>query len=306
MIKKLLVAFVFLVSAVLNAQTVEETTLLGFGYKGNVESVVVQKFVAQTRRGKVVRGARDGAKEIFTFNKNGLLSKIEKYIDNDSVAYETSLYTYNEKGKVIKVSLIEQKKSFNSKFTYDAKGNLLERATSDMNGKIVEKATYTYDKNGKMIKKRYYDSIGENEGVEENSYDEVGRKIQMVQYWNGKFDWKEEYIYKNKKSDILVIKKSYDIDGKLQSKINYKHNKEGKVISEINTYIASNRKNTTTYAYNKQGDVSKFQYKTPSAKKRKPTKYKYDYDNKGNWSQMIEYLGGDAKYITVRDIVYYQ
>ena len=301
LMKKILFAVLLCSFPALYAQDYEGYTTKELNLQSEVTFIRQQKYVAQTRNGNLSEGARIGNLEEISFSKE--LKKVKREVFTDAnTKYETDTYKYNEAGLIKEEIIIEEEREFRIEYKYNRRNNLLTKSTFNQKGELEEKVNYTYNKKGQRIKKRYYDSVGENEGIEEISYDEDGRMLEIKQYWNGAFDWKQVFEYK-KESTKPFYRKEYDNEGKLDKKVTISYDDLGRVIKESIYFPVSKSRDVNTMKYNERGDQVIFKIK----RKRKTVvnqKFKYEYDDKGNWIKKIEYEKHIPKYVTVRKVFY--
>lgn len=142
------------------------------------------------------------------------------------------------------------------------------------------KRTYKYNHKGNEIELNGYDADGGWLGKITYKYDNIGNKIE---------------------------KNVYDSDGILKVKTTYKYDDKTNMIEE-NMYDVDGsllRQNTRKYD-NKRNRVEESSYEKISGEKTTVWNYKYEFDNKKNWTRKIVFIEGVAKYIIEREIEYHK
>jgi len=109
-----------------------------------------------------------------------------------------------------------------------------------------------------------------------------------------------EIIYSQQKHPTFVpckVRKIYDKNGSIKEELSYRYNSISEQCAEnpthsiftTNKYGHVERENITSY------DGKEFIYS-----------YQYEYDEQGNWTQRIHYIGNDSKEVTLREVTYYK
>ncbi|MCL7755049.1 hypothetical protein [Polaribacter sp. Z022] len=228
----------------------------------------------------------------YTYDKNsgGFVKKsvsIKRYNDHGNLAetyylynstYSESnptkkIYNYNSKDLLVStknISDVTNKYSSHYEFTYDKKGNLIKRESVSKDGsKYV--TLYENDRKGRVINKKEYNKS--NKLIAEVNYTYKGNKKTQNRT---SFSGKDGSISGNY---ITVYKDNIKVSYKADSK-----------------YSNSN----TTYEYDKEGNLSKSNYK---GKTNSTSSYNYVYDKKDNWIKK-HHNSGKYHYFYFREIYF--
>lgn len=233
----------------------------------------------------------------FSYDKFGNVIKIaSNYEDGSSEIVEP--FKYDDKGNLIEKDYYTYK--------YDIKGNCIESNEYDSDGKPDEKIVYKYDVDGIILEEDHY------------NYSGLG-----LDYYKYKYDYKVP--------DNIVYRFQYDSDGKLIDKIAEKwtengkakmpvefldfeddvkffipsHFKTGTEIEFLRYYITDgiikDEPNVRIYAkYDERGNIIEY-----TEEDHDTNFFKYEYDNKGNWTKRIIFENNDPQKINIREIKYY-
>lgn len=228
----------------------------------------------------------------YSYDKNsgGFVKKsvnIKRYNDDGYLVESFYLYnsTYSESTPTKKI------------YNYNGDGQLIGTTDiSDTRGKYSTEAIYTYDKKGNLIKK-------------ESVYKDGSK------YYS---------VYKNDRKGRVTSKKDFSKDGKLTAEEKYKYrgskktktrtsysSKDGSIIGTYTTvyedgikvsYNSDGKygKSTSTYEYDKEGNLYKTHYKGKSSS---TTTYDYVYDRKDNWVKK-HYRSGKYQYFYFKEIYF--
>ena len=161
----------------------------------------------------------------------------------------------------------ESKKVLDNKqiYQYDDKGNQIEGASYDADGKLNAKRLwkYKYDDKGNQIEWAYYYADGKLKWKSFFKYDDKGNQIEEAKYGaDGKLIGKSLYKYDDRGNQIEGA--LYGADGKLIGKFLPKYDDRGNLIERA--------------LYDADGKLI--------IDKRL---YKYKYDDKGNRTEQVEY-----------------
>ena len=259
------------------------------------------------------------------FDKNELSVKWIYELDNQLNIIKSSSYDpdgslnyytrnlYNENGENYESIQYDDNGDLSRKTEriYGDSGNIDERIEYDKNEKISSKYTYTYDSiSGNKIAQKYF-NIKTYSGDTRTANRIYKYLIEDGEVTTPTFDrwWRN-------------VKKGYSIDGKylggqeIQSNI-FKYLSKDATPNHIKIpndtgfdewrkkvfptpYKKLALENEITYDYNDKGDLI-LENKNGELKE-----YKYDYDEYENWIVKYEYLYGKIKYMTERNIQYYQ
>ena len=191
-----------------------------------------------------------------------------------------SYIIFNDKGNIVEENWYNPGDFFNLKRTYkyNDKGNVIKRNqyNSDSDGSLDYRNTYKYNDKGNKIECNVY--YLKSSGTYITNTHSEGNKIEYNGYNpNGSLNSKTKYKYDDKGN--IVEYNRYNSDGSLDIRYIDKYDDKGNIIEE-------NR-------YNSDGSLD---YKYT---------YKYEYDEKYNWIKKIYYKDGIPKFISEREIEYY-
>lgn len=175
-----------------------------------------------------------------------------KYEDRSEYSTTEYVYTYDSDGKLIKE---ESSSGETIEYTYDENGKLIKSFSEiDFLGEVIEKTTeYVYN-NGLLTQKRY------GEVTVKYTYDENNNCIKDEYYINGNNTAVQvtKYTYN---TDHALIKEEMSAYGDVEL-IEYSYNEDGKIISALSTYntaFGGVNTETSTYTYDKNGNLLKIQ-----------------------------------------------
>ena len=178
----------------------------------------------------------------------------------------------------------------------------------NVDGQITNEGSYTYLYNdkGKLIEKR----ISENE-VFKYKYDEKGNILEGNFYFKDQIQDKE--IYKTDALGRITETKYYNPDHSLRTTSYNKYDNLGNLVEVQFKESDGNIAGTITYKYDQNRNLiqENFNDNPPSSKDFR-AKYEYlKFDQKGNWTEMLEYNSGSdyidrLESIVEREIEYYQ
>jgi len=252
------------------------------GLHGKVKKIIIQKYKyhPQLEQNKTSNDKPvESSVELVRFNKNGF-----EYVDGKKNVYGIkSSYFYKYKlNKSNKIKGIYR--SFNSKkdsimYYYSDECMVDSVHKYYANGNLKYRSIYSY-KDG-IVKRKKVISYAE-EGYKRNivhiNYNKSGQKTeQKSRYANGFFGYDWRYTY-NKKGKVKTIKR-YGSFGKVERKDSFNYNKENNVITSNHVYF----ENHLSYQL----------------------KYKYKYDNNGNWVSKVASKNDLKTSLIKRKITYY-
>lgn len=237
------------------------------------------------------------------------------------------LKEYNLKGKVntlksIKYIAVEE-------FGEVVEGKRSSRNKSDELDMRYSNISLEYDQNGKCEWLTYFDRNGEVE-LKASAKDSIltfyssdgdlmlksigndASKPTEVSSYNPNGELELKLLLRYDDENNLVEEREYSSDGKLIRSSNYQYDKNNNISEENRLEIEENwlfinnydtLKSVLSYGYNENKDVVDFEISQKNKKAQK--KYVYEYDDRNNWTQRIEYNGIVPKYIVEREIEYY-
>lgn len=251
--------------------------------KGKVNHVSLYHYNAYEKEGEIIRGEKNTEGEedqTLTFNKNGYITQIYYYGQNDSL--DTKLVrefnnknncikeikynsddlvigewhmTYDDRDRqIIKSRLINDEKLFNYAFLhYDEKDRLISRKDFlYLDSDIYDSLVWTYDKKHRQ--------------VTEERYGLYGKKSLTKLIYKGKSEL----------ADSLYIYDRFD---------------------DLSSIIWAN--------YNKKGAMIEASQFGPDSVLVANIKIEYEYDKNGSWIKKTQYFNQEVKTIIERKILYY-
>ncbi|MDY3547263.1 hypothetical protein PG291_01410 [Riemerella anatipestifer] len=209
---------------------------------------------------------------------------------------------YDEYGNIIENNW-ENEYGRNSKikviYKYDDNENIIEANRYDrssLDGKYI----FKYDGYGNKIENNWYDKNGNLEGKYIYNYDEYGNKIEEIAYFgSGSLAYK--YIYKYDDNGNIIESNKYverKGDEILDSTIIYEYDDNGNIIEESKYSGYGSLYYKNIYKYDEHGNIIE-------SNKDGIHTYRYEYDDKGNWTSRIDIKNGKPILFTVRTYEYY-
>jgi hypothetical protein len=204
---------------------------------------------------------------------------IQRLAGQDDEEDVKSTFTFDDKGNVVEKHDYRTDSEVNvlTTYKYDAAGNRIEEKSHETN--IV--STYEYDGFGNMIKKNVFDSLGQVINKYTFKYDEKGNMIEKV-----------EYPYPNQPSRF--------------SKNTYKYDEKGNMIEiNLNNGAGSSFNSKTILKYDDKGGIIEQNRYNAGGKLDKTLSTQYEYDKNGNWTKKTTSAKKSATSVTNRRIDYY-
>ena len=122
------------------------TTRYFFKSNGQIDYAII-------REEDDAEGTASTFKDVYYYDDNGNVCKVESYVSGRMVSYQ--IYTYDSMDNCIEIEAFEGQRSCSTKsFSYDNKGNLIKAI--DVNGEVT---TYSYDSLGRLIREESSYSI---------------------------------------------------------------------------------------------------------------------------------------------------
>lgn len=236
--------------------------------------------------------------------ENGHLTE-EKVVYEDGTGYTSHIYVRNKKGERIALRI------FNSdgieygyiKYDYDDRGNilLLERYHE---GKLTESHQRKYDELGNIV---YFSETGTGYYSEENcgdicyyKYDDG--KVVEEDYFTLKGQLFRKKTYKYNEIGNLIQVKMYDYESHGERLIEESFDNDGKILEKIH-YCPDEIARTLHkhYFYDDKNNLIKEIEDVINVTRT----FQYQYDDKGNWIRKTEFCDDEPKFISEREIIYY-
>ena len=208
-------------------------------------------------------------------NENGDILLEEKYA-GDGELEERNSYVYNSKGKLLEHSLLYAAEDATEKrvLTRDDEGKLLIE-TKYYGGDSGEHMEYTYNDKGEPIERRNFDEEGNFISKDVFGYDEKGGLSSQVS-----FDDKEKIISRttfSSSDDRTIEQCEYEGNDKLVSRTVARYNESGKEISSVQTTPDGKLISGITSTFDEKGNILERQYKDFYSK---TVRYQYDDQNR--------------------------
>ena len=112
-------------------------------------------------------------------------------LKSDEPVTDNAVYTYDDQGRVLKRVTRSQEQTYQ----YDAAGNVVFEGILDTLGRYWE-TRYTYDQNGNLLEERKKDPFSDSEEVVQCTYDDRGNRLSHCRTWGRTgFQSLTEYTY---------------------------------------------------------------------------------------------------------------
>ena len=215
---------------------------------------------------------------------------------------------------------------------FDEKGYKIETNRYNKVGQLSQKVIYKYDEQGKRIVRDVYNSFGKIQMKYMYVYDDRGSKTAYNSYTpTGKLH--DTYQYLNDDKGRMIQELWTKSDKTFGLKYTFEYDAKGQVTKTCQyTKDANTLDNCTAYKYDKSGNIVELEiFKSNGDLKRKQVikydnkgneinvrnfdengnfiderNYKYQYDEKGNWVERIEYINDFPKALIEREFIYYK
>ena len=207
-------------------------------------------------------------------DENGHTTEEEKFAP-DGELEERNTYQYNDTGKLMEHVLLYAAEDATEKriLLRDEEGKLLKETKyyGDDSGEHTE---YTYNEKGEPIERKFFDEEGTYTSREEFSYDANGSLSEQLKYdADGKV---AERITFKTSDDKSIEQNDFGANGKLTSRTVVKFNEQGKEISSVQTTPEGKLIASTVTIYDEHGNVTERQHKDFYSK---TIRYQYDENN---------------------------
>lgn len=295
-------------------EEVNQKDLLKHDLKGKVQSYKEMSYKAvELWYGKITKDTKENSE----FSNNDYQRKYDKignlieencYL-SDGGLYNKQIFKYDETGNLIEENHYESsgRRYSQMNYKYDDKGNLIEGRQHRSDNTLYDKQTYKYNKKGNLIGIDRYNSSAILYEKQINKYDAKGNLVEEISYdSDGCMQSQVSYVYSEKGSKIeekffftrcnvfdeytlqntyddkghITNRSRYETDGSLYRKDSYVYNKLGNIIEEFQCFSDSDLIDNKTYLY--------------------------EYDNKGNWTQRIQFDDKIPMYVVEREYEYFK
>lgn len=260
----------------------------------------------------------------YIYTDKRLTSINEKFFASDENIDMKYIYKYDNVGNKIEVSSYRNETLFSKniyKYLTKPNGKEIVEIDYDYDGSISSRYLKEFDTKGNKIKHITFDALGKEKSAFLYTYNEKGYNTECIYRWKdetgkGGIKWVSKYDNSGK----VLIENRYDLMNKLQNTHMFKYNSDGLLIGGIVEYpngkkilqynniyegkmkikkIEVDKDGTKTYKYNKLGDIIEYEDKEVTYR------YDYIYDEKENWTKIIEYKNTIPILIKERVISYY-
>lgn len=244
---------------------------------GKIKQVKQNKYQAIISSSEIIIGDgidEIGAHELRIYNRNNLLIRRQTFEASGSNRHVFN-YDYDNQNNLSEETWLNSDNSFRLKikYKYDDKNNLTEKCDVLANG-FTKKEIYSYNEMGVIINSNIQNSNSENNCkydekgniLEENRYDHTGKLTDNLKY---------KYDLNGNKIERTWLRPAWDIS----AKSSYEYNENDLFIKET--------------IYNKDGSISSI------------IQFVYEYDKNRNWIKKIELKDNEPKFITIREIDYF-
>jgi len=259
----------------------------------------------------------------YQYDKSGRLAELKSsYYDDE---YRLNKYSYDYNGKIkANISIYSD---VTDQFAYwlyshDSNGNLIKAVHYNEEG---YQGTYykKFNKKNELISESRHspnkwknnengssgfmpDSIGTLSKIRDYSYDDKGNKELKINYEELTNKAKGKIIFKYDLNDNLIYKghARYPVDS-IYSYEKYSYNQdELKTRHEYSTINNDDSKNIFTYFYNEENFIKTIHYAYKGGEYK--IDYKYKFDSKKNWIEIVKVVNNKPLYKWSRDIKYYK
>lgn len=216
----------------------------------------------------------------FNFNYSKL-SQVERELKFTSDNL-TKLYYYNDKGLLeSEFRKVKGKKELIRKYTYNDRKLINEIAFKD--GKLNYKIFHLYNKTELKLTQKAINELNELDICYIHLLDENGRNKSLLKYKDGTV---LETLWKYNKNGTVKT----STDNTNIKEVHY--NEKGQTTTIINNYSKFS-KSSSTFRYNKKGDVIYYDTHNLNTKLFNKIEFEYKYDDKGNIVEAIEYKNNE-------------
>jgi hypothetical protein len=217
-----------------------------------------------------------------TYNINGFITFEYVLLQDNSLDYKY-LFEYNDQNKLVCKTCSDDQDNVISKdiYEYNERGRKVKVTNYNFFGEIDNIKKYVYDKNDFVKKEFSIQSDGDTSFVTEYLNDNIGNPIEEVVYFPFDSSTFEKTVYEHGENNLLFKLKVYNSDGSIDRCYSYKYDDFGNSIEWV-------------WSNGPQDDT--------------PLKvtYEYKYDNYNNWIEKIHYWNEKPKYISERQIEYFE
>lgn len=273
--KKSIVFFSFIISALSFGQQALSEALPPQKFKGKVKSSRVTQYQAVEKEKNIEKGVILEENYLAEFSEQGKMTSMISFNEKNQPIIK-SLFTYTEDNQplyqVIFQGIYPRRKWF---FKYDDRKNKTQVIFVFDNDTI--KTNYVYDAKNQLVEESVFDK-----GIEikktEFSYDNKGNKVSETFYSEGKFWNKKTYSYNDKGQEIETI--LYNDKNIIDLHFKFRYDSKGNKIEELTLEPNGAISTRTAFEYNSDKLlILKEIYNNQNALVKKYT-YAYNSDKK--------------------------
>ncbi len=218
--------------------------------------------------------------EQMDFNEQGFIV-FKKYASEESELNTSTKFYYNDAGYEVAMMVRDVKgmPSDSQAMNYDKNGKILLNTCFRGNGNLYRKDEYIYNDKGQEKRVNIYGDDDKITFYCINEFNDAGLKIKTNNYFEDGAEPLNMWEYKYDADGKLVLERSVDPDGSIKLSRKYTYNKKGNLETEVEL----------------SADITE---------KPDYSRFKYVYDESGNWIKKIEYWRGNLIRIIDRKMEY--
>jgi YD repeat-containing protein len=286
-------------------------------------NVIVQRWErTQTASGeRVSYSPRWGEYETTYFDEQGRITEMRSGTGNNRRRWT---YSYDEAGRLGEAhySDAQQPSAELYTFQYDSAGMLLEVSHKRDSGTPVSRRRYTYSASGATETEtvRWYDQEGNLDLTWIYRYDPAGN-VEDKEHVHARRPFSCRWAYSYDHGNRLVSETFYDTHDRIFSLIEttydergnkiaerssgrgmaqgsrtiYEYDSAGRLLETVRYDLEGNQLSRQSSRYNERGDLLEAASYNPDGSLLTNTRYRYLYDEKGNWTQRIATATNNAK-----------
>lgn len=243
---------------------------------------------------------------ILSFLSSYLLqAQVEENQMERKIIQEQGIETLSIYETVYKADSLVQKRYLSNEISFNKNGKKVESKEFDINGELDGFITRYHYQDGKLVREVFEWILEETQDETVYEYDPVTKQLKKeLEFEDSTLTGYQEFYYQD---GVIIGSKFFDADGKEDTRIQYKFDKNGRLISflrlnkekeivfqeqksynkkglvteevTVDNFGTNKKEYTIQYAYNKKGQLLKSTKKDGSKKLLFVSEY--DYDKKG-------------------------
>jgi hypothetical protein len=267
--------------------------------KGKVKKYEQNIYDITIKNGEIVKGDMNSV--TYFFNSSGYITEEYKSGSRDTSVQKTT-YLYDEKGYLIRECAVKPSIVLcRAVYTYNDKGNIVEKDLNDETYGLLLRCTYQYDSKGNQIVKKEFSGAGELRMIALYGHDHKGNVIEEKDL-DADSILTKKIAYKYDGKGNKIEERRYDPKGILIHKKKYRNYKKG---SDVTDFVFSGDGTTAGRDFHKF-DVNDRIIRVISGGKINTFKNDYEYDDHGNYTKVISYKNDSPKEMGTRVFEYYE